>query len=119
MSEQENEIMELIIDEETLEISVFVDCRRSGRCPSSAFLEFQRNCKEAGLEIEPLPGKGPFDFDFQIREQMKQQETARLAMQNIASRKVSGPAQTEQSPQKDARQPAKKCFKRQPARRED
>lgn len=76
MPEEVNEIMELVFDEETLEISVFIECLRVGRCSTSAFLMFQECCQEEGLNIEPVPGKGPFDFDFQLQAQRKEKQDA-------------------------------------------
>ena len=72
-----NEKLVLIFDEAAGKVKVSIDCLSAGQCSTSAFLDFQRHCKEEGIEITALPGQGPFDFDFQLARFKKERKNAK------------------------------------------
>lgn len=62
-------MINIILDERTGEAEIFIDCNGIGQCPTAAYFELEERWKKEGLEFEPTPGKGPFDFKFQVKQQ--------------------------------------------------
>lgn len=61
-----SDIVKICFDEKTGEVKIFAACLSAGACPTQIFLDLQKACREEGLELDPLPGKGPYDFSFQL-----------------------------------------------------